>query len=152
MSWKKMDRSTRKTLTMYGSFIQRVTLMDYIWIENMEEEVWLALKCVQGWISGYQFRYPDFWSSLIKENCHNSGTSDGVHINLGVVTRLDKRNKTPSKKFDHDIMSENFDVIVIFRIFGQFRAVRRQDSGHRVCKSYFFSNSNLLPHKHWKQN
>ena len=91
--------------------------------------------------------YPDFWSSLIKENCHNSGTSDGIHKNLGVVTRLDKRNKTTSKKFDDDIMSENFDVIVIFRIFGQFRAVRRPDSGHRVCKSYFFSNSNLLPYK-----
>ena len=60
------------------------------------------------------------------------------------VTKLDKRNKTASKKIDDDFMSENGDFIVIFFIFGQFGAVRRQDSGHRICKSYIFSNSNLL--------
>ena len=49
-------------------------------------------------------------------------------------------------------MSENYDVIMIFRIFGQFGAIRRPDSGHRVCKSYAFSNTNLLPYKNWKQN
>ena len=64
-------------------------------------------------------------------------------MKLGPVTKLDKRNKTTSKKFDVDVMSENCDVIVIFRIFGQFGAVRRPDSGHRVCKSYVFCNSNL---------
>ena len=46
-------------------------------------------------------------------------------MKLGPVTKLDKRNKTTSKKFDVDVMSENCDVIVIFRIFGQFGAVRR---------------------------
>ena len=46
-------------------------------------------------------------------------------MNLGPVTKLDKRNKTASKKFDDDVMSENCDVIVIFRSFGQFGAVRR---------------------------
>ena len=72
--------------------------------------------------------------SLIKENCHNSRTSDDIDMKLGPVTKLDKRNKTTSKKFDVDVMSENCDVIVIFRIFGQFGAVQRPDSGHRVCK------------------
>ena len=48
-------------------------------------------------------------------------------------------------------MLENCDAIVISRIFGQFGAVRRLDSGHRVCKSYVFSNSNLLSNKNWKQ-
>ena len=57
-------------------------------------------------------------------------------MKLGPVTKLDNRNKTSSKKFVDDAISENCDVIVIFRIFGQFRAVRRPDSGHRVCKSY----------------
>ena len=90
--------------------------------------------------------------SLIKENCHNSRTRDDIDMKLGPVTKLDKRNKTTSKKFDVDVMSENCDVIVIFRIFGQFGAVRRPDSGHRVCKSYVFSNSNLLSYKNWKQN
>ena len=93
------------------------------------------------WISGH---------SLIKENRYNSRTSDDIDMKLGPVTKLDKRNKTTSKKFDVDVMSENCDVIVIFRIFGQFGAVRRPDSGHRVCKSYVFSNSNLLSYKNWK--
>ena len=35
-------------------------------------------------------------------------------MKLGAVPKLDKRNKTMSKKFDHDVMSENCDVIVIF--------------------------------------
>ena len=35
------------------------------------------------------------------------------------VTKLDKRNKTASKKIDDDFMSENGDFIVIFFIFGQ---------------------------------
>ena len=63
------------------------------------------------------------------------------------VTKPDERNKTMSKKFDVDGMSENCDVIVIFQICGQFGAVRRPDSGHRVCKSYVLSNSNLLSYK-----
>ena len=86
------------------------------------------------WISG---------QSLIKENCHNSRTSDDIDMNLGPVPKLDKRDKATSKKFDDDLMSENCDVIFIFRIFGQCSAVQRPDSGHRVCKSYVFSNSNL---------
>ena len=53
-------------------------------------------------------------------------------MKLGPVTKLDKRNKITSKKIDVDIMSENCDVIVIFRIFGQFGAVRRPDSRHGV--------------------
>ena len=63
------------------------------------------------------------------------------------VTKLDKRTKTASKKFDVDVMSENFDVIVIFRIYGEFGAVRRPDSRHRVCKNYVSINSNLLSYK-----
>ena len=67
-------------------------------------------------------------------------------MNLGPVTKLEKRNKT-SKKIDDDVMSENCDFIDIFRIFGQFGAVQRPDSGHRVCKSYDSSNSNPLSYK-----
>ena len=36
--------------------------------------------------------------SVIKENCHNSRTSDDVDMELGSETKLDKRNKTTSKK------------------------------------------------------
>ena len=73
-------------------------------------------------------------------------------MKLGPVTKLHKRNKTTSKKLDVDVMSENYDVIVIFRISGQFGPVWRPDSGHRACQSYVFSNSNLLPYKDGKQN
>ena len=68
-------------------------------------------------------------------------------MKVGPVTKLDKGNKKTSKKFDVDVMSENCDVIVIFWNSGQFGAVRRPDSGQRVCKSYVFSNSNLLSYK-----
>ena len=50
----------------------------------------------------------------------------------GPVTKLDKKNKTTSKTFDDHVMSENFDVMVILLIFGQFGAVWRPGSGHRV--------------------
>ena len=53
----------------------------------------------------------------MKENCQNqnSRTSDEI----GPVTKLDRRNKIPSKKFDDDIMSESYDVIVIFPNYEQ---------------------------------
>ena len=63
------------------------------------------------------------------------------------VTKFDKRNKPTSKKFDIEVMSEKCDVIVIFRISGQFGAVHRPDSGHRVCNSYVFGSSNLLSYR-----
>ena len=68
-------------------------------------------------------------------------------MKLGPVTKLDKRNKATSKEFDDDIMSENCNVIVIFSIYGQFGAIRKQDPGHRVCKIYVFINNNLLSYK-----
>ena len=43
--------------------------------------------------------------SLIKENCHNFRTSDDIDMKLGPVTKLDKGNKTTSKKIDVDVMS-----------------------------------------------
>ena len=49
-------------------------------------------------------------------------------------------------------MSVNFDVFVIFPIYGQFGAIRKPDSGHIVCKTYIFIKSNLLSYKIWKQN
>ena len=59
------------------------------------------------------------------------------------VTKLHKGNKTASKKIDDEVMPRNCDVIVIFQIYGQFRAIRKSDSGRIVCKTYVFINSNL---------
>ena len=66
-------------------------------------------------------------------------------MKLGPGTKLDKRNKM-SKKFDEDVMLANCDVI-IFPIYDQFGAIRKPDSGHIICKTYIFINSNLLSYK-----
>ena len=46
---------------------------------------------------GSIFQFSDFGQSLIKENCHNSRTSDDIDMKLGPVTKLHKRIKTTSK-------------------------------------------------------
>ena len=45
-------------------------------------------------------------------------------MKLRPVTKIDKRNKKPQEKFDDDVMMENYDVIVIFSIYGQFGATQ----------------------------
>ena len=95
-------------------------------------------------------RYDIF--KLIKGNCHNSKTSDDIDMKPGPITKLDKKIKIASKKFDDDVMLENCNVIVILPIFGQFGAIRKPDSGHIACKSYIFINSNRLSYKNWKKN
>ena len=46
-----------------------------------------------GGISGFRIS----GQSLIKENCHNSRTSDDIDMKLGPVPKLDKRNNTSQK-------------------------------------------------------
>ena len=75
--------------------------------------------------------------SLIKENYQNSRTSDNIDMELGPVTKTEKRKKTTSKKIDNDVMSENCDVIVIFPNNGQFGAIQKPDSRCIVCKTCF---------------
>ena len=43
-------------------------------------------------------------------------------MKLRPFTKLNKRNKTTSKN-DDNVMSENYDVAVIFPIYGQFEAI-----------------------------
>ena len=73
-------------------------------------------------------------------------------MKLGPVTKLDKRNKTVSKKFDGGIISANCDIIVISTVYGQFGAIWKLDSRRIVCKTYIAIKSNLLSYKNWKQN
>ena len=73
-------------------------------------------------------------------------------MKLGPITKKNKRNKTTSKIFDDDVISENHDVIVIFSIYGQLGAIQKPDSGHRVRKTYNFIKNNLLSCKNLKQN
>ena len=45
-------------------------------------------------------------------------------MKLGTVIKLDKRNKTTSKKKnDGGVMSGNYDVTAFFPIYGQFGAI-----------------------------
>ena len=55
-------------------------------------------------------------------------------MNLRPVTKIDKRNTSPSKKFDDGVILINYDVIVFFPIYGEFTAIRKLDSGRMVYK------------------
>ena len=90
--------------------------------------------------------FPISGQSLIKRNCRNSKTSDDIDMKLGPVTKRDKRNKKRQKN-DDDVMSEKCDVIAIFLIYRQFGAIRKQDFGRIVCKTYILINSKLLSDK-----
>ena len=55
--------------------------------------------------------------------CRNSKTGDDIDMKFGLVTKLDKRNKTTSKIFDDDVMPKNCHVITIFPIYSQSGAI-----------------------------
>ena len=46
-------------------------------------------------------------------------------MKLGPDSKLTKINKTTLKKFDENVMSENYSVIVIFANYDQFGAIRK---------------------------
>ena len=58
-----------------------------------------------------------------------------MDMKYGPLTKIDKRNKTTSKTFGDDVMSESCDVIAIFPIYGQFGTIWKPDFGHIVCKT-----------------
>ena len=85
--------------------------------------------------------------SLIKEKCHNSGT---WNMKLGPVTKLNKRNKTTSKKNWRWRHVTKLWRHCYFFIYGQFEVIWKPDSRHIVCKIYIFRNSNFLSkHSSW---
>ena len=83
-------------------------------------------------------------NSYIKENCHNSITSNDIDMKLEAVTKLGNRNSATSKKTDNDVTSANYDAMVIFPIYGQVSAIRKPDPGRMVRRTDIFINSNLL--------
>ena len=44
-------------------------------------------------------------------------------MKFALLAKLEKRSTTTSKKFDDDVMSVNYDAIVIFSIYCQFGAI-----------------------------
>ena len=49
----------------------------------------------------------------MNENCHNSRTTDDANMELGPVSKLDKRNSI-TKKISDGVMLAGFDVIITF--------------------------------------
>ena len=74
--------------------------------------------------------------SIIKKNFHNFRISNDIDMRLEPVTKLDRRNKTTSKKSDNNIMSINCGVIVTYLIYNQFGAIRKSGFGSLLCKTY----------------
>ena len=74
-------------------------------------------------------------------------------MKLGPVTKPDRTNKTTSKKKkkDDDAMSKNWDIIVIFVIFGRFGAIRKPYSGCIVVQinRYIPINKGTIFTKKW---
>ena len=54
---------------------------------------------------------------------------------------------TVLKKFEDEVTSANYDVIVIFPIYDQFGAIREPDSGCKVHNSQLLINNDLLSNK-----
>ena len=77
----------------------------------------------------------------MKENCHNSRTSDDIDIKLGPVNNFGKRNKT-SKKCT---MTSYRQIVAWFPIYGKMKAsFRKPVSGRIVFKTYILSNTNFV--------
>ena len=70
--------------------------------------------------------------SLIKENCHDSRTSNDTDMKLGPVTKINRINKAMSKIFDDDVMLE----ILTSLLFFQFMAnLEQSGSGNPAVSS-----------------
>ena len=68
------------------------------------------------------FPISGFLINPLQKNCHDS--SNYIDMKLGAATKRDKRNTATSKKLDHDVLSANYDAIVIFRIMANLEQFR----------------------------
>ena len=64
-------------------------------------------------------------------------------MKLEPLTKNDMKNKTTSRKFDGDAMSENCDVTAIFPIYGQFRAISKPNSLQKLKTELKICNTAL---------
>ena len=86
---------------------------------------------------------------LLKENCHNFRTSSDIEMKLGPATKLDKRNRTKSRKWRW----RHFVKLWRHCNFSNLWSIRSNpDSGRMICKTFIFINNNLLSYKIRKQN
>ena len=71
----------------------------------------------------------DFGKMLDRAFCPNSRISVDIARKLGPLFKLDKRNTRTLKKFDDDIISDNYDNIIIFPIKDRFAEIHMLDTG-----------------------
>ena len=63
------------------------------------------------------FPISGFLVKCIINYCYNTGTSNDIAMKLAPETKLGKKNTTTFKTFDDDIVSTNYDAIVIFPFY-----------------------------------
>ena len=80
-------------LTPFNTIVQTLDISAEFGIPNLPQSPDIG-KNSDGDISDFQIS----GQPLIKEDCHNSRTSDNIDIKIGAVTKLYKRHKTTSKK------------------------------------------------------
>ena len=68
-------------------------------------------------------------------------------MKLGPVSKRDKKSNTMSKDVGDDVILKNYDVTVIFLLYGQSGAIQKPDSERIVYKTYISINNNLLSYK-----
>ena len=68
-------------------------------------------------------------------------------MKLGPVRKRDKKSNTMSKDVGDDVILKNYDVTVIFLLYGQSGAIQKPDSERIVYKTYISINNNLLSYK-----
>ena len=170
-SWEKVSTILKESTLLQIIVFNKKTVAKISWISNLKSPPWNLVKfCTEFFLVNVsRIMCSSLWIDIKTIKAH--GLYDNVHLhcfsicfktqcvlinrNLGEgdnFTKLENINKTTSKKFDDKVMSTDCDVIVIFLIYGQFGAIRKPDSGGRVCKTYIFINRNLLFYKNWKQN
>ena len=96
------------------------------------------------------FSISRFMVNPYKKKCHNFRISNNVDMKLKQVTKINKRNKRTSKHF-MDYFCQQIVTSFFSPLYGQFRVIRKPDSGCLVCKIYIFINSSFLSYKNWKK-
>ena len=84
-------------------------------------------KNLDGGISNFQIS----GRFLINKIFRNSRTTNNINMKFGLVSKLYKRKMEAQKQID---MSTNCDVIVIFPIYEQSRAIRKPISRRMVLQ------------------
>ena len=74
---------------------------------------------------------------LIKENCHNSRTSDGIDMKLGPVTIFNKRNKATSKNVTMTLCRKIATSLSFFQFMVNLEQFRSQIPDAQSVKLMF---------------